>query len=78
MRKHQRTTIAAPDWLLSLAGTPSDRVTIPTLAAALGVHEVTVRNWTKSGRLRTITVGGRSYVPRDAAEELLKGERASA
>jgi hypothetical protein len=78
MKKHKRSTLAAPDWLLGLTGNPADRVSLQTFAEANGVHEQTARNWVRSGRLETVRMGGRIYVTRESAAKFLSPEVAAA
>ena len=78
MRTAQKPSITAvPDWLAKLAGTPDDRIAIKTLAAACGVHDMTVRNWAKAGKLETTKLGARVFITRQSVERLLKSEPAS-
>ena len=63
-----RTATAVPDWLARLTGTPDDRIAIKPVAAACGVHEMTVRTWAKAGKIDVVKVGLRVYVTRESLE----------
>ena len=44
-------------------------------AKTYGVSRTTIYAWMKSGTLRTVKIGGRRLVPRDALEALLSGDQ---
>ena len=47
-------------------------VTVPQIAAELGVHDVTVRTWIRSGRLPAIRAGRTYRVRRSHLDHMLR------
>lgn len=46
-------------------------VSVPELASALGISERTAYDWLKKGIVRSVKIGGRLLIPREAIDELL-------
>lgn len=53
--------------------TSKDIFTIYEAAALLSVHRTTIYRWFKSGELRYIELGGKTFVPRTEVERIKKG-----
>jgi excisionase family DNA binding protein len=60
----------------SISAAPRDgEASVREVAELLGVHPQTVRRLIHDGRLESIRVGGRLFVPRAARDELVARQR---
>ena len=53
-----------------------ERYSLREAADALGIAEITARNWVKSGKLKAHRPGRKYLIPSSAIEELLRGDEA--
>jgi excisionase family DNA binding protein len=53
-----------------------ERYSLREAADALGIAEITARNWVKSGKLKAHRPGRKYLIPASAIEELLRGDEA--
>lgn len=50
--------------------TGDDLLTIPQAASLIGVSRIAAWKWSKDGRMPTLTLGGKTLVPRKTAEAM--------
>jgi excisionase family DNA binding protein len=70
-----QSVVSACDRSRINAASRDARASVREVAELLGVHPQTVRRLIHEGRLESIRVGGRLFVPRAALDELVARQR---